>query len=166
MATETETKVLKLLSSIEVPEDASERIEAMGPEAVNVACEAALGTYVGLRPKLRTNAAAVVGRMKTEQARETLLLLVTDPSDDVAIRALRAVGRRSEPELFERAALVLRRPDASPLVVAEALHALAADSAPPAAREALDRYRDAKYEDSPAHRRSLVVERALDRAQG
>ena len=64
-----------MLGAIEPPPDAAEQIEAMGPQAVNVACEAALGTYIELRPKVRTNAAAVVGRMNNEQARETLALL-------------------------------------------------------------------------------------------
>src|SRR6185437_8673678 len=103
--------VLAMLAATEPPRDAAEQIEAMGPEAVNVACEAALGTYVQLRPKVRTNAAAIVGRMDNDQARETLSLLVTDANEDVAIRALRAVGRRDEPLLVQRAGLVLRRPD-------------------------------------------------------
>ena len=57
MATETEIWVLNLLSATEVPQNAPEQIEAAGTEAVNVACEAALGTYVGMRPKIRSNAA-------------------------------------------------------------------------------------------------------------
>lgn len=161
MATEIEKRVLGLLSMIEVPRNAPDLIEEMGPEAVNVACEAALGTYVGLRPKTRTNAAAVVGRMQSQQARETLLLLITDPSDDVAIRALRAARRRAEPELLERAALVLERPEANPLVVVEAVHALRAAPAAGDARQALDRYRGMAESEMPAHRRHAAVQRVL-----
>lgn len=163
MAPEIEERVLSLLSAIEVPSDADEQIEVMGAEAVNVACEVALGTYVALRPKVRTNAAAVVSEMHNEQAKETLALLVTDPDDDVAIRALRAVGRRDEPELLARAALILRRPDLAPLVAVEAVDALAASADLPIAREALDEYRQTKEEHAPAHRRSSVVQQALDR---
>jgi len=166
MANETETRVLGLLSAIEPPLEAPQLIEAMGPEAVNVACEAALGTYVGLRPKVRTNAAAIVGQMESQQAREALALLVTDPDEDVAIRALRAVGRRDDAGLIERAALVLRRPDASPLVAAEAVWALRESRDLPSAREALAEYRNGDLERAPAHRRSLVVERALEGSDG
>lgn len=165
MATETERRVLGMLGAIEPPPDAAEQIEAMGPEAVNVACEAALGTYVELRPKIRTNAAAIVGRMTSEQARETLALLVTDPDEDVAIRALRAVGRRDEPELAQRAGLVLRRADASPILAAEAVNALAATPARDAAREVLQEYRRMEGEGAPAHRRHALVEQALQSAQ-
>lgn len=163
MATETEQRVLNILSAIEPPRDAAEQIEALGPEAVNVACEAALGTYVGLRPKVRTNAAAIIGQMHTEQALQTLALLVTDPNDDVAIRALRAVGRRDEPDLIARAALVLKRPGVTPLVAVEAIDALAARSDSPVAAAALDAYRQAKDSNALAHRHSPVVEQALAR---
>lgn len=166
MATDTERRVLGMLGAIEPPPNAAEQIEAMGPEAVNVACEAALGTYVELRPKVRTNAAAIVGRMTSEQARETLALLVTDPDEGVAIRALRAVARRNEPELVQRAGLVLRRPDASPLLAAEAINALAATPARSAAREVLEEYRRMEGEGAPAHRRHPLVEQAFQRAQG
>lgn len=165
MATETERRVLRMLGAIEPPSDAAEQIEHMGPEAVNVACEAALGTYVGLRPKIRTNAAAIVGRMNTDQARETLALLVTDPNEDVAIRALRAVGRRDEPTLVQRVALLLQRADASPLLIAEAVNALAETPARNAAREALDTYRGMQGEAAPTHRLHPMVEQALRRAQ-
>jgi hypothetical protein len=163
VATEIERAVLDMLSAIEPPGDAAERIEALGPEAVDVACDAALGTYVGLRPKVRTNAAAIVGRMHGEQALQTLALLVTDPSDDVAIRALRAVGRRDEPDLVARAALVLRRPGVAPLVAVEAVDALAARTDSPLAAKVLVAYREATGADAMPHRRSQVVEQALAR---
>ena len=162
MATETESRVIGMLAAIEPPPDAAEQIEAMGPEAVNVACEAALGTYVELRPKIRTNAAAIIGRMHSEQARETLALLVTDSNEDVAIRALRAVGRRDEPELVQRVGLVLRRADASPLLVAEAVNALATTPTR-TAREVLEEYRRTQGEGAPPHRRHALVEQALRR---
>jgi HEAT repeat protein len=165
MATDSERRVLSMLAAIEPPPDAAEQIEAMGPEAVNVACEAALGTYVELRPKVRTNATAIVGRMNNQQARETLALLVTDSSEDVAIRALRALGRRDEPELVQRVGLVLRRADASPLLAAEAVKALAATPARAAARKLLDQYREKTGEGAPAHRRHALVEQALRSAK-
>lgn len=165
MATEFERRVLSMLAAIEPPPDAAEQIEAMGPEAVNVACEAALGTYVGLRPKIRTNAAAIVGRMNNQQARETLALLVTDPSEDVAIRALRALGRRDEPELVQRIGMVLRRADASPILAAEAVKALAATPARGAASKLLDEYRKMTGEHAPAHRRHALVQQTLQSAK-
>lgn len=164
MSTETERRVLEMLGVVEPPPDAAEQIETMGSEAVNVACEAALGTYVELRPKIRTNAAAIVGGMNNQQARETLDLLVTDPTEDVAIRAIRAVGRRDEPELVQRVGLVLRRVDASPLLAAEAVNALAATPARDAAREVLREYRLMQGKGAPAHRRHALVEQALQRA--
>jgi hypothetical protein len=154
---------LNILSSIEVPLDAPERVDAAGAEAVNVVCEAALGTYVGLRPKVRSNAAWMIGRMTSQQARETLLLLVNDPSDDVAIRAIRAVGRRPTAELEERVALTFSRADANPLVVAEAVRALVGT---PNGQAALAKYRELSGAGIPAHRRSPVVERALRMPNG
>jgi HEAT repeat protein len=165
VATDTEARVLGMLGAIEPPPDAAEQIEAMGPQAVAVACDAALGTYIELRPKVRTNAAAIVGRMNNDQARETLALLVTDPSEDVAIRALRALGRRDEPELARRAGLVLQRAEVSPLLAAEAVNALAATPARDAAREVLDEYSRVEGPGSPAHRRHPLVAQALERAQ-
>jgi hypothetical protein len=154
-----------MLGATEVPPDAAERIEAMGPEAVTVACEAALGTYVELRPKIRTNAAAIIGRMTHEQARQTLALLVTDANEDVAIRALRAMATRDEPELVRRAGLVLRRPNTSPLLAAEAVNALAATPAREAAQETLQEYLRSQDERGLAHRGHPLVEQALQNAQ-
>jgi HEAT repeat protein len=160
MPTPIETWVLDMLSAVEVPLDAAEQIERAGPEAVNVVCEAALGTYVGLRPKVRTNAAWVVGRMTAEQARDTLMLLVTDPDDGVAIRAIRAAGRLQIPELDARVALALERDEADPLLVVEAVAALAGS---PTERQALQRYVDSTGSAAPAHRRNAAVERAIRR---
>jgi HEAT repeat protein len=165
VATDTEARVLGMLGAIEPPPDAAEQIEALGPHAVTVACEAALGTYIELRPKVRTNAAAIVGRMNNDQARETLALLITDPSEDVAIRALRALGSRDEPELARRAGLVLQRAEVSPLLATEAVNALAATPARDAAREVLDAYNRVQGPGSPPHRRHPLVEQALERAQ-
>lgn len=162
MATEIETWVLNLLSAIEVPRNAPEQIESAGTEAINVACEAALGTYVGLRPKLRTNAAWVVGRMTSQQARETLMLLLNDPSDDVAIRAIRAIGKRNDPELEARAALTLQRPEANSLVVAEIVKSLGQSQN---GKLILSEYRGQQGLAALPHRRSPVVERALRSVQ-
>jgi HEAT repeat protein len=162
--TPTEELVLRILSATDWPINPADRIEELGPEAVNVACEAALGTYVGLRPKIRTNAAAIVGDLDNEQARETLALLITDANEDVAIRAMRAVGRRDDPELIERVAIVLRRPETSPLLAAEAVDALIKTPARDAAQAALDAYRTAGDEAALPHRRHQLVQEALERS--
>ena len=58
MPTQDEIRVLNLLSAVDYAPgtDPGKLIESWGNGAVTVACEAALGTYPGLRPKVRTNA--------------------------------------------------------------------------------------------------------------
>ena len=63
MPTENEIRVLRLLSAIEISPNAGATIEGWGNEAVTVLCEAALGSYPGLRQKVRTNAVSVLGSM-------------------------------------------------------------------------------------------------------
>jgi HEAT repeat protein len=161
MPTETERRVLQMLSAIEVSPDAPALIEAMGTDAVTVVCEAALGTYEGVRLKVRSNAAAVVGRMSHPQALETLALLVNDASPDVATRAVRAIARRGDAHLVPRIAELLTQASTADWLAAEAVRALAAFDLP-AAREAL-----ASYAATPPerlhHRGSAVVEAALAR---
>jgi HEAT repeat protein len=159
MPTDVEVRVMRMLAAIEVPANAPEIIETLGTEAVTVVCEAALGSYPGLRPKLRTNAVAVVGRMTHPQARETLALLITDESPGVAMRALRAAGRRKDEGLVDRIGAVLRRPTTDELTANEAIRALRSIDSTAAAR-ALDAYAKASGDQVP-HRRSALVERAL-----
>jgi HEAT repeat protein len=160
MATENEIRVMRLLSAIEVPLDAANIIESWGTEAVTVTCEAALGTYVGLRPKIRTNAAAVVGKMEHPQARETHRMLITDESPGVAIRALRAAARRRDDALTGLIGTVIRRPATDPLVAVEAVRALREIDSPAARKELAD-YVKASNDRLP-HRSSAVVRKTLE----
>jgi hypothetical protein len=162
MATDVEIRVMRLLSAIEVPPDAATLIEEMGTEAVTVACEAALGSYPGLRPKVRTNAVSVIGRMTHPQARETLAMLVTDETPRVALHALRAAGRRQDDSLVGHIGTVLRRPTTDQFTANEAIRALRAIGSPAAQRE-LDEYAGASPEGLP-HRSSALVQQALRKA--
>jgi hypothetical protein len=160
MATEVETRVMQILSSIEMPKGTAQRIEAMGTEAVTVVCEAALGSFVGQRPSLRNNAATLIGRMSHVQAVETLALLISSDSPSVARRALRAMRRRRRDDLVPAVQGLLEREHTPPTLAAEAVLALAALESDPA-REALASYKDR----TPlgTHRASPVVRRALAR---
>jgi HEAT repeat protein len=160
MATENEIRVMRLLSAIEVPVDAASIIESWGTEAVTVACEAALGTYLGVRPKVRTNAAAVVGKMDHPQARETHRMLIMDESPDVAIRALRAAARRRDDALTGLIGTVIRRPTTEPLVAVEAVEALRKIDSPAARKELAD-YVKASNDRLP-HRSSPAVRKTLE----
>ena len=162
MPTDVEVRVMQLLSAIEVPSNAAELIEELGTEAVTVACEVALGSYPGVRLNVRTNAAAVVGRMTHPQARETLAMLVTDENPRVALRALRAAGRRQDDTLVGEIATVLRRATTDQFTANEAIRALRAIGSPAALRE-LDEYAGASPEGLP-HRSSALVQHALRKA--
>jgi HEAT repeat protein len=159
MPTDVEVRVMRMLSAIEVPTNAAQLIEALGTEAVTVACEAALGSYPGLRPKVRTNAAAVVGRMTHPQARETLELLITDENPDVAIRGLRAAGRQKDDRLVTLIGTVLRRPTTDAFTADEAVRALRKIDSP-AAQQQLDEYAGASPEKIP-HRGSALIRHTL-----
>jgi HEAT repeat protein len=161
MATDIEVRVMGLLSAIEVPANVAEIIEGLGTEAVTVACEAALGSYPGIRMKVRTNAAAAVGRMTHPQARETLAMLVTDDNSAVAIRALRAVGRQRDDRLVATVGSVLRRATTDPLVADEAVRALQKVGSEAATRQ-LAEYDAAAPEQVP-HRASALIRRTLGR---
>jgi HEAT repeat protein len=152
-----------MLTAIELKRSAAKRIQQLGNEAVTALCEIALGMHPGLKPKVRTNATALLDSVDHPQARETLQLLVTDDNPDVRIRALRGVGRARFDGATPQLAAMLRRPETQPLIAAEAVKALAAiDSAP--ARAALSAYQDTR---DPAllHRHSTTVMSVLDRLQ-
>jgi len=156
MPTENEVRVLKLLSAIEIPPTAAQTIQSWGNEAVTIVCEAALGTYPGLRPKVRTNAVSLLGWMNHQQATETVPMLLTDSNTDVAIRAMRAAGRQKNESGIDKMAQLLRTREAPPLLVAEALSALMTIGTD-RAMSSVAAYRTAKPTDLP-HRASRVVE--------
>lgn len=163
MPTEAEVQVMRLLSAIELTPATARRIEEMGNEAVTVVCEAALGTYPGIRPKVRTNAVSLLGYMEHPQARETIPLLVGDPDPDVAIRAMRAAGRQKNPTVVAPLGQVLSRAQTTELQAVEAAGALAKIDTP-AAREHLSRYEAASPETYP-HRASPMVSQLLETRQ-
>jgi len=163
MPTEAEIRVMEILSAIEVPRNAGEMIEAMGNEAVTVVCEAALGSYPGLREKVRTNAVAVLGTIDHQQAEESIALLVADTKPDVAVRAMRSAGIQKNAAAVSRLDEVLQRSESTPVLAAEAVKALRA-IATPKARQSLERYQTAEGS-MPAHRRSALVEDILSQLQ-
>jgi hypothetical protein len=160
MPTAIEVRVMEILSAIEVPADAAKQIEAMGTEAVTVVCEAALGSYPGLRFKVRTNAAAMVAKLDHPQAAETLSLLINDASADIAVRALRGVARRQATQYVPEIAKVLRLGSTDPHAAAEAIQTLRALGTPEA-RAVLEAYTSAAVEQVP-HRTSPVVRKMLE----
>ena len=159
MSTEMETRVMQLLSAIEIPENAAEHVQSLGNEAVTVICEAALGSYPGIRPKMRANAVVLAGRMSHPQALETIALLVSDPDPGIAIRAMRAAGRKRSAGLVEKIARVLDQPMSGALLAAEALDALLQIDTPEAQLR-VKAYEAASATDLP-HRRSPPVEYTL-----
>ena len=158
MPDETVVTVMKILSAIEIPPSAAEKIEEMGNPAVTVVCEVALGSYPGLRFKVRTNAVALLGWLKHPQAIETIALLVNDANPDIATRALRAAGRQKNDGVVDKIAEMMKQPAASPLLVAEGLKALLAiDSSK--SRSTFDEYE--KGSPNTPHRHTPVVQNIL-----
>jgi len=155
MPTENEVRVLSILNAIEIPTTAGQTIQSWGNEAVTVVCEAALGTYPGLRPKVRYNAVALLGEMDHEQAQETVPLLLNDSNSDVAIRAMRAAGQQKNETGIDKLAEMLNQKNTEPLLAAEAVSALLAIGSPEAAA-AVAAYRSANPTDLP-HRGSRAV---------
>lgn len=155
MPTENEVRVLKILSAIEIPPTAGQTIQSWGNEAVTVVCEAALGTYPGLRPKVRNNAVALLGWMDHEQAQETVPLLLNDSNSDVAIRAMRAAGRQKNEAGIDKLAEMLNQKGTEPLLAAEAVSALLTIGGTEAAAT-VAAYRSANPADLP-HRGSRAV---------
>jgi hypothetical protein len=159
MPTEMESRMFQLLRAIEIEDDAPQYIESLGNEAVTVICEAALGSYPGIRPKMRANAVVLVGRMSHPQALETIALLVSDPDPGIAVRAMRAAGRKRSAGLVEKIARVLDQPMSGALLAAEALDALLQIDTPEA-QHRVKAYEAASPTDLP-HRRSPPVEYTL-----
>ena len=162
MPTEDEVRVMRLLGSIEIDNNAGKVIEGWGNDAVTVLCEAALGTYPGVRLKLRTNAVALLGNMSHPQAKETIHLLVSDPNPDVSIRAMRAAGMQRNTMVVGDLGRLLSKSDLSVVVAAEVVKALT-EIGTPEARSALDTYA-AVSSDEYAHRRSPLVLKYLEKA--
>jgi HEAT repeat protein len=158
MATENEVRVLDVLSGFEIPEGMGPVIEGWGTDAVTVVCEAALGTYSSVRPKVRYNAVAMLGAMSHPQAKETVHLLITDPSSDVSIRAMRAAAQQRNELAVDDLGRVLTKPDLPPVVAAEAVKALNAIGSTEA-RAALTRYAASTDEQSQHRRNPLVMKR-------
>lgn len=163
MPTEMESRMLQLLRAIEIKSGTASYIESLGNEAVTVICEAALGSYPGIRPKMRANAAVLAGKMSHPQALETIALLVSDPDPGIAIRAMRAAGRKRSAGLVEKIARVLDQPISDALLAAEALDALLQIDTPEAQLR-VKAYQAASAADLP-HRRSPAVEYTLRKAQ-
>jgi len=120
-----------------------------------------LGMYPGLRLKVRTNAAALLGWIDHPQAAETLLLLVNDPNQDVAIRAVRAAGRQKKDVAVEKLGQLLTQPSTSPILAAEASKALIAIGTA-RAQNVLQSYENTAVDNVP-HRQSAVVRDVLQK---
>jgi len=161
MATKDEIRVMEVLNAVEVPAAAGPAIERWGNNAVTILCEVALGTYAGIRFKVRTNAVALLGTLTHPQAMESVQLLIADRDDDVSIYAMRAAGRQKNPAAVAQLDTRLKRRDLPPLLAAEAVNALSAiDSRE--ARNVLKTYAAASPEEYP-HRGSAVVRESLSK---
>lgn len=161
MPSADEVEVMRLLTSVDIdPVAVAARIEARGTAAVTVLCEAALGSYPGLRPKVRTNAVALLGWVTHPQAGEAVSMLVLDPSADVAIRALRGIRRQTNAAAIDNVASLLTRPDTPEVIAAEAVRALGSFEVG-RATDALDTYSHANPDVLP-HRGAPVVRAALE----
>ena len=164
MTTPIETEVLQILSAIEIEGSAAQVIEKLGNDAVSLTCDIASGAVPGLRNKVRTNAAALLGYMRHPQAKETVRLLVNDTNHDVALRGLRAAARMKLVSAVNDIAVALNKPDLSPLLAAEAVKALVAIDSPPA-KQAVETYRRSDATTLP-HRNAPVVLNVLSTSQG
>ena len=156
MPDETVVEVMKILSAIEIPPGAAKKIEEMGNAAVTVLCEVALGSYPGLRPKVRTNAVALLRWMNHPQALETTALLINDANPDVAIRAMRAAGVQKNENVVDKISQILTKPTSSSLLAAEAAKALLTIDSPKA-KAVMETYEKASPNVLP-HRHSPEVE--------
>jgi HEAT repeat protein len=158
MPTQIEIRVMDLLNSIETSPTAGSTLTSWGNEAVTVVCDAALGSYVGIRLKMRLMAVDLLGSIDHPQASETVVLLLTDSNVDISVSAMRAAGQQKNPAAVEQLGSQLARRDLSPLLAVEAVKALAAigDSN---ARAALQRYIEAPAEDVPHRASPLVADR-------
>ena len=161
MPDETVVRVMKILSAIEIPPQAAQKIEEMGNAAVTVVCEVALGSYPGLRPKVRNNAVALLGWMTHPQALETTALLVNDANSDVAIRALRAAATQKNDDVVDKIGQMLKKPVSSPLVAADGVKALLAIDTPKS-RSVFEDYEKQSPNVLP-HRGSAVVRDIIEK---
>lgn len=159
MPTEIEVKVIKALSAIEVTPALALNIEAWGNEAVTVICETALGTYPGLRQKIRYNAVAILGWMTHPQAFETIAILINDPDTDISIRAMRSAGRQKNDETVEKLNMLLNNTDTNPLLAAEAVQSLIHNGSAKA-NSVLSQYA-AKSSQTLPHRGNSLVQQLL-----
>ncbi len=159
MPTENEVRVMQILNAIEVPDGAGEVIENWGNEAVTIVCETALGSYSGLHDKIRHNAVDLLGSLTHPQARETVLLLLSDSDPDISIRAMRAAPQQQNKAAVAQLGNVLKTRELPPLVAAEALRALVAFDSPEA-RSVVVAYAASNADEFP-HRGSAVVARVL-----
>jgi len=160
MPTATESAVLRMLSAIEIDaESVAAAVQDLGNEGVTVLCDVALGTFPGLRAKIRANAVALLGSVNHPQARETLLLLLRDSSPDFSIRALRAAARRNDPSIVPELGALLQQAALPALVAAETVVALRALGSADA-RRILDAYQTADPARVP-HRGTPAVEQVL-----
>ncbi|ACL65253.1 hypothetical protein A2cp1_1911 [Anaeromyxobacter dehalogenans 2CP-1] len=162
MPTENEIRVMKLLTATDLsPSAAAEAIVEWGNEAVTVVCEAALGQYPGLRLKVRTNAAALLGWIDHPQATEAIDLLIQDSSPDLAVRAIRAAGRKKDDRFVSRLGEMLERPETTPILAAEAVRALVSIGSA-RAQSAVGNYEAANPRTVP-HRASRAVADVLEK---
>ena len=165
MPTQDEIRVLNLLSAVDYAPgtDPGKLIESWGNGAVTVACEAALGTYPGLRPKVRTNAVAVLETIDHPQARETVAMLVKDSNSDVSIRALRAAAGQKNNAVVRDLDTLLQSPSLPPLVAVEVVKTLI-NIGSNQAKRALQTYKDASPNQLP-HRANVLIASYLEKAQ-
>lgn len=153
---------MRLLTSIDAePTDLAARVMELGTPAVTVVCEAALGSYPGIRTKVRTNAVSLLGWLTHPQAAEAVVLLIGDENPDIASRAMHAAGRSADEAALERIAAVLSRPETLPILAAEGVRGLAT-AGTPAALAVLESYRQAG-DDVLQHRGTAVVRTALEK---
>jgi hypothetical protein len=162
MAGATEQQVLQLLHAYELDAGTAQAIEQLGPEAVTVLAEAALGAYPDLRPKARQNAVYLLGVVQHPQAAETVALLVDEDDPAIAIRALRAARRQRNEAVVGTLARMLTSPNLTPVVAAETVATLDAIGSE-AARTAIVGYAEATSSELP-HRGSRIVAQYLAEA--
>jgi hypothetical protein len=161
MPTDTEVKIMKILNSIEIePETVAKKIESMGNEAITVLCEAALGSYPGIRNKVRTNSVSLLGWIKNyPQVIETIKMLVADSQIGVSVRAIRSAGRQRAEQVVEDLGDILKNRRTSSIIALEAVKSLIAINSL-TANQYLDEYAEADPKLYP-HRRVVAIDNLL-----
>jgi hypothetical protein len=160
MASDIEARVLRLLSATDFAQDSTpgKLVESWGEEAISALCNIALGGQRAVQTKVRTNAAGLLETMTHPQAMETARMLLSDPSLDIAVRALRATASQRNPDTVRDIQRLLIRPDLHPLLVVESMKALSGIGTA-AARKALKTYRSSEV--GMHHRADPVVARFI-----